>query len=165
MTLTNTDAATFEAKDGFAALTITGAMSDDALKSLQETITQADEGADIQNVLIDISDKEFEGLSELSAAYEKVRRLLRFTPALEKVALVTDSTFLRNSAKMADATTPGLELTAFANKEMDFATAWLSGASMSEAVQNKAAEETAANSEDAEGDNPWSSLNLNKVSA
>jgi len=92
-----------------------------------ETITSANDNI---NICVDMAKDDFDGLGELRSEFVRVGQVLRNVPDADKCALVTDSQFLRSSAKVESAVIPGLEIRSFGTDEADPAEKWLKGESL-----------------------------------
>jgi len=125
-----------------------------------ETVANANDNI---NICVGMAKDDFDGLGELRKEFVRVGHVLRTVPDADKCAVVTDSQFLRNSAKIEGAVIPGLEIRTFASEESGPAETWLKGESLmqvapagkeivSEAPTEGGKTETVP---ETDGDNPW----------
>ncbi|WP_034389033.1 SpoIIAA family protein [Hellea balneolensis] len=130
-----------------AHITVKGAMAKDSLEAGLEWIDQVVEANDNFSIRVDMAKDDFADLSEISGEFKQVGRMLRHASLEEnlgadKCAVLTDSMFLRNSAKVEGAVIPGLELNTFGLDADDVAEKWLRDQPL---TQDKAPRETASN--------------------
>jgi len=119
---------TFE--DNVAHIAVTGAMAKDTLEAGLEWIDEVVEANDNFSIRVDMAKDDFADLGEISGEFKQVGRMLRHASLEEnlgadKCAVLTDSLFLRNSAKVEGAVIPGLEVNTFALDATDVAQSWL----------------------------------------
>ena len=155
MNLENLD---LKLEDNVVFMTVSGEVSKDEMtQGLDwfETITEANDNI---NIRVDMAKDDFDGLGELRQEFVRVGHVLRAVPDADKCAIVTDSQFLRNSAKIEGSVIPGLEVRAFGADETEPAEKWLKGESLIETTPlevTEAKEEAKAASE-----NPWDNFSV-----
>lgn len=162
-----------ELNNNIAFMSIKGTMSQTALESGLDWMDQVSEANDNFNICVDIASNNFDDLSAARTEFLRVGRVLRHAPTAEKCAVLTDSAFLKNSAKVEGAVIPGLEINAFDLEEGSVAEKWLNDEPIiQEVVIEPKVEEVRAEAipqpVDAPEDtlpthNPWDSLDLSKV--
>ena len=76
-------------------------------------------------ICVEMQADNFSDLAEASQQFRRVGEVLRRAHDIDRCALITDSTWIRNSAKIEGAVIPGLELMAFAPDESETAEKWL----------------------------------------
>ena len=74
-----------------------------------------------------IEESNFDSLADARAGFAQVGDIFRHVPALDTCAIVSGSAFLRNTAKVEGACTPGLSLMTFAPEAEAAADRWLRG--------------------------------------
>ncbi len=133
-------------------------------------------------ICVEIAKNDFEDLGSVSTEFRRVARVMRRAVNATKCAVLTDSQFLRNLAKIEGAVVPELDLQTFAIKSKDNSVRWLRGESLlddtaPELAQSSAPEAMVApqvpqagltvnkpsNDSEKENVNPWDSLDLKKV--
>ena len=106
-------------------------------------LSEAGQANDNLALCVKMATDDFDDLSAVNKQFRQIGDVLRRAPMLEKCAVVTDSAFVRNTAKVEGAVIPGLEIRAFDTDESDPADAWLKGESVLAAAQEETAAETA----------------------
>lgn len=171
--------------DNVVQMSVTGAITPDTLQSSHEWIETAQseakaEDEDIQ-ICVDMKTEDFTDLSEASQQFRNVGTVLRRAHDVDRVAVVSDSNWIRNSAKVEGAVIPGLDVMAFSPEESETAEKWLRDEPLMEA---HAASEPEAQTavvtpqspqkatsvppsppvaEAATSDNPWDSFSVKDV--
>jgi len=130
MTPLKTETLDLTFKNNVAHIAVTGAIAKDTLEAGLEWIDGVVEANDNFSVRVDMAKDDFADLSEISGEFKQVGRMLRHASLEENVgadkcAVLTDSLFLRNSAKVEGAVIPGLEVNTFALEAADVAQTWL----------------------------------------
>lgn len=130
MTPLKTETLNFTFNDNVAHITVSGAMGKDSLEAGLEWIDQLVEANDNFSIRVDMAKDDFADLSEISGEFKQVGRMLRHASLEEnlgadKCAVLTDSMFLRNSAKVEGAVIPGLDLNTFSLEADEVAEKWL----------------------------------------
>lgn len=120
-------------EDNVAHIRVKGSLAQDALEAGLDWMDEAAEANDNFNIRVEMAQDDFEDLSEIRSEFTRVGRMLRHAPAAEKCAVLTDSLFLRNSAKVEGAALPGLELNTFDLKAQEVAQNWLRDQPLTEA--------------------------------
>ncbi len=160
MNLENLD---LKLEDNVVFMKVSGEVSKEEMtQSLNwfETVANANDNI---NICVDMAKDDFDGLGELRQEFVRVGQVLRTVPDADKCAVVTDSQFLRNSAKVEGAVIPGLEIRTFAADESSPAETWLKGESL---IETSPAEKEMVSQVSAEAaktetatetveDNPW----------
>jgi hypothetical protein len=152
-------------EDNVVFMKISGEVSKEEMTESLNWFETAAGANDNLNICVDMAKDDFDGLGELRKEFVRVGHVLRTVPDADKCAVVTDSQFLRNSAKVEGAVIPGLEIRAFAADQSTPAETWLKGESLvetapakKEIISGTPAEpvkaETEKSAETAE-DNPW----------
>lgn len=93
-------------------------------------LTEAGQANDNVALRVELASDDFEDLAAVNKQFRQVGDVLRRAPHLEKCAVVTDSIFVRNTAKVEGSVIPGLEVRAFDSTEAEPADAWLKGESL-----------------------------------
>lgn len=125
-------------ENNVAHMRVSGRMSADTITEGLSWFETASEANDNLNLCVEMEKGDFENLTAVSDMFRKVGDVLRRTPALDKCAVVTDSQFVRNSAKIEGAVIPNVDVKAFAPEDMAPAESWLNGESVIEAAQDTA---------------------------
>ena len=158
-----TDNLDFSYTDGQATLRFTGKLQADTFDSLRDAFDALNASDPDTTVLLVINRDNFESLTGASKAFRQFCDLLRRVPNLERCAVVSDSDFLKNSAKVEGATLPGLTLMTFAPEGRDAAETGLRGERLTD---DTPASPTNDNESSADGDAAgWGNLNMKKVKA
>ena len=161
-----------ELNNNIAFMSVKGTMSQTALENGLDWMNQVSEANDNFNICIDIASDNFDDLSAARAEFLRVGRVLRHAPTADKCAVLTDSAFLKNSAKVEGAVIPGLEINAFDLDASKVAEKWLNDEPViQESIQVAQVKETpidvtAKSTDDDDAlpsHNPWDSLDLSKV--
>lgn len=166
-----------------ATMNVTGKMAADTLTESYDWLTEAagetstGEDSHALQLRVTLREENFDNLAEASAGFQQVGKVFRHVPALDKCAVVTDSAFLRNTAKVEGAVIPGMDLMTFAPEGVDAADSWLRGESLTETVPVDTAPESKASEtdedattpeaakDDTPSENPWDNLSMKKVKA
>jgi len=157
-----------------AVMKVTGKMQRDTLTESYDWLSQASEitKGDALQLRVEIRDENFDNLSEAREGFQQVGDVFRHVPALNRCAVVTDSGFLRNTAKVEGAVIPGMDLLTFAPDGIDAADKWLRGEKLTETVPAKSeAAPVALKSETPKSEEPetekagseWANLSMKKV--
>ncbi|RKQ68865.1 hypothetical protein DES40_1640 [Litorimonas taeanensis] len=166
--------------DQIVQVTVTGAIAQESLDaglewvealqaSLQTSDTKQNTGPDTgpdkdagqSYVLrVDMAEGDFSGLGQLRQQFTRIGTLLRHCTEATKCAVLTDSTFLRNSARVEGSVIPGLDLRSFDLNEAIPATRWLKGQPL---LQEDNDEAPSVSDEDTAG-SAWDALNMEKIS-
>ena len=130
--------------DNVAHITVSGAMAKDSLDAGLAWMDELVEANDNFSIRVDMASRDFDGLGEISGEFKHVGRILRHASLEEnlgadKCAVLTDSLFLRNSAKVEGAVIPGLDVNTFALDADDVAEKWLRDQPLTEEVDATAA--------------------------
>lgn len=154
-----------------AFMSVTGTMSED---SLSEGLAWMDEVAlakDKFNLCVKIAVEDFDDLGAARAEFLRIGRLLRHAGSADKCAVLTNSQFLRNSAKVESAVIPGLEINAFELSEADTAESWLKGEPLIETAEpepsaapaKQVSQARVLKTNPAPKKSPWDNLDVSKV--
>ena len=125
MTPLKTETLDLTFNDSIAHITVSGAVARETLEAGLNWMDEVVEANDNFAVRVDMAKDDFADLGEISGEFKNVGRLLRHAVEAEKCAVLTDSLFLRNSAKVEGAVIPGLEINTFAPEAAEVAEAWL----------------------------------------
>ena len=161
--------------EGLVRLSVEGRIRPDTFDTLVERLLALGEARDGVRLRLDLHRENFDNLGETREAFRKMAELFRQVPALDRVALVSDSPFIQSSAKVEGAAIPGMTLLTFGADAGEAAERWLRDLPLSEAGK-AAAEEASAPVEEAEpkaaatpardaeaSSNPWDNLDLSEV--
>ena len=165
MTPLTTESLNLEFNDDVACMTVRGVIGAGAMQEGLEWMRAARGAREDFNVRVNMAKSDFPDLSAVSKGFRGVADFLRAVPEARKCAIVTDSLFIQNTAKVEGAVIPGLTIRAFNSGEEDYASAWISGESLAQIVEAEvdAAQDVApANDTDAPA-NPWNALKMSKV--
>ena len=165
MTPLTTESLKLEFNDDVACMTVSGVIAAESMKEGLEWVRGARGEREDFNIRVNMAKADFPDLSAVSKGFRGVADFLRAVPEASKCALVTDSMFIQNTAKVEGAVIPGLTIRAFNSDEEDYAAAWIRGESLTEVVEAEA-EAPANDTEDAPAptsDNPWDALKMSKV--
>ncbi len=149
---------TFE--DNVAYMTVSGEVSKEAMAEgldWLETLTGVNDNF---NIYVDMAQDDFDGLGEIRQEFVRVGHMLRAVPDTDKCAVVTDSQFLRNSAKIEGAVIPGLEIRVFDRDETKPAEKWLKDESLIEATPKAVQSEAVKPEAETQSDNPWDNFSV-----
>jgi len=131
--------------------------------TVQESHFVSDEDSEEANdnfsLRVDMPESEFSGLSQMSQQFKRVGTVLRHSTMADKCAVLTDSSFVRNSARIEGSVIPGLEVRSFDLDETKPADRWLKGQSL---IENVEIESSVA--DEKETNNDWDSLNVKSLS-
>jgi len=163
-----------------AFMTLSGTVAQDDMDSGLGWFDALCEEEDNFAICVEMAKNDFEDLGSVSTEFKRVARVMRRAVNASKCAVLTDSQFLRNSAKVEGAVVPGLDLQTFAIKSKDNSVRWLRGESLLDepAAQTKSepapelapqapqagfVTKTPSNDFEKDNVNPWDSLDLKKV--
>lgn len=132
------------------------------------------ETQDSFSICVEMAKDNFEDLGEVSGEFKRVARVLRRAVNAKKCAVLTDSMFLRNSAKVEGAVIPGIDLQTFKIKSKENAVKWLRGEPLlasnedstdivTQAPEASPAKSKPSNDSSSDKVNPWDNLDLQKV--
>lgn len=164
MTPLKTETFELSLEDNIIHLNITGPIARESLDAGLDWIESAqnnaetDEANDNFALRVDLPEDRFDGLGQLSQQFKRVGTVMRHAKAADKCAVMTDSTFIRNSARIEGSVIPGMEVRAFDLDETTPAERWLKGQPL---IQE--ADEGPSVADEAEADNPWDNLNVKKL--
>lgn len=165
--MTTSDNLALKFENGVAFMDVNGRVGEAELKEGLSWFDERTEANDNYNICIDLRAEEFKDLSAVSREFKNVAYMLRHAKAAQKCAIISDSAFVRNSAKVEGAVIPGLEIEAFDVTDRDPAVAWLNDSLKEYIAENDGAEPNPdAEFEDtteAKSDDPWGNLKLSKV--
>jgi hypothetical protein len=114
--------------DQIVQMSVNGPMTSETVQSSFEWIENVQsESATNDNLqlCVEMQADNFSDLAEASQQFRRVGEVLRRAHDIDRCALITDSTWIRNSAKIEGAVIPGLELMAFAPENAESAEKWL----------------------------------------
>lgn len=156
-----------------ASLSISGKLQADTFDHAREAFDALNASAPDTPVVLRIDRENFDNLSGAAQAFRQFSDLLRRLPGLERCAVVSDSDFLKNSAKVEAAAIPGLSLMTFAPEGTEAARRWLRGQSLTEDLAQTASEDAPAHSspENSSNDNisqdeplgEWGNISMKEV--
>lgn len=165
--MTSSDNLALKFENGVAFMDVNGRVGEDELKQGLSWFQERAEANDNYNICIDLRAEEFSDLSAVSREFKNVASMLRHATTAQKCAIISDSAFVRNSAKVEGAVIPGLEIEAFDVTERDPAVAWLNDRLAEHIAENDGADPNPdAEFEDtteSDGDKGWGDLKLSKV--
>ncbi len=164
MTPLSTENLELKLEDKIVHMSITGNIKPESMTQGLDWIHELDAEDDDFNLRIDMAQGEFDDLAAISAEFKRVATVLRHSKSAKKCALMTDSMFLRNSAKVEGAVIPGLEVRTFDLDEETPAERWLKGeALIQEGDEGYEPEASNDKAEEEKSDNPWDSLKMKNV--
>ncbi len=114
--------------DQIVQMSVNGPMTSETVQSSFDWIENVQsESATNDNLqlCVEMQADNFSDLAEASQQFRRVGEVLRRAHDIDRCALITDSNWIRTSAKVEGAVIPGLELMAFAPEEADAAVKWL----------------------------------------
>lgn len=114
--------------DNVVQMSVNGPMTSETVQSSFEWIenVQSQHATnDNLQICVEMQADNFSDLAEASQQFRRVGDVLRRAHDIDRCALITDSTWIRNSAKIEGAVIPGLELMAFAPENAETAEKWL----------------------------------------
>lgn len=157
-----------ELSENIAFMSVTGTMTTDSLNEGLAWIDAVTEANDNFNICVDIQEENFDNLGAARAEFIRIGRVLRHATSAEKCAFLTDSEFLKNSAKVEGAVLPGIEINAFDVHQSDIAQKWLNDEDLIAATTgtdhvHETLEAEARVSQPELVSNPWDNLNMSKV--
>ncbi len=165
MTPLKTENLDLDFNDNIVQMRVSGPIADDSLTagldwidSFQENFESDPESHDNYALRVDMPKDEFEDLGEINRQFQKVGRVLRHAKSADKCALLTDSMFIRNTAKVESAVIPGLEIRTFALDETKIAERWLSDKPLMQHF-----DETPSVADEVVSDNPWDNLKVKNL--
>lgn len=134
--------------DEIVQMSVNGPMTNKTVQSTFEWIetaqTEAAGANDNLQLCVEMQSENFTDLAEASQQFRRVGEVLRRAHDIDRCALITDSNWIRNSAKIEGAVIPGLELMAFEPEEATAAKKWLRDEPLVEDATEPTAEPTAA---------------------
>lgn len=163
MTPLSTENLELKLEDKIVHMSITGNIKPESMTQGLDWIHELDAEDDDFNLRIDMAQSEFDDLAAISAEFKRVATVLRHSKSAKKCALMTDSMFLRNSAKVEGAVIPGLEVRTFDLDETTPAERWLKGEPLVQEGDEGYEPEASNDQVDEESDNPWDSLKMKNV--
>lgn len=178
MTALNRENLEIKFEENVAFLTLSGAVAQDDMDEGLGWFDALCASEDSFTICVEMAKNDFEDLGEVSKEFRRVARVMRRAVNAKKCAVLTDSLFLRNSAKVEGAVVPGLDLQTFAIKSKDNAVRWLRGESLlddapqitapaatlaPQAPQAGLTKKTPSNDSEKDSVNPWDNLDLKKV--
>lgn len=123
--------------DQIVQMSVNGPMTSETVQSTFEWIENVQSETatnDNLQICVEMQADNFSDLAEASQQFRNVGQVLRRAHEIERCAVITDSTWIRNSAKVEGAVIPGLELMAFSLEETDTAEKWLRDEPLTEDV-------------------------------
>ena len=167
MTPLRTENLEMKLEGGVAYMSVSGTMSTEALEQGLAWIDGLVEANDNFNICVDMAKDNFEDLSAASAEFRRVGRVLRHAQTSKKCAVLTDSNFIRNSAKVEGSVLLGMDLNTFDLSEAGSAARWLRGEPMTAPktlAEIREAVDTPENPrESAEAESAWDNLKFKNV--
>jgi len=165
MTPLSTENLELKLENNIVHMIITGNIQPESMSQGLDWIHELDAQDDNFNLRIDMAQAEFDDLAAISQEFKRVATVLRHSKSSKKCALMTDSMFLRNSAKVEGAVIPGLEVRTFDLDETTPAERWLRGEALSQEGDEgyEAPEEPSNDKAEEASDNPWDSLKMKNV--
>jgi hypothetical protein len=152
-------------EDNIVHLTVTGPIAKESMDAGLEWIGHLQEGLEEANdnyaLRVDMPEDEFSGLGQMSQQFKRVGTVLRHSTLADKCAIMTDSSFVRNSARIEGSVIPGMDVRSFDLDETTPATRWLKGQPL---IQAEEVEITESVSDEKVSDNAWDNLNVKKLS-
>lgn len=106
-------------------MSVTGAIASESLQSSFDWIETVQTANDNIQLCVEMQSDDFSDLAEASQQFRRVGDMLRRAHDVDRCAVITDSSWLRNSAKVEGAVIPGMNIMAFAPDEADTAGKWL----------------------------------------
>ena len=162
--------------DNVVQMSVTGAITPESLQSSFDWIENVQTANDNIQLCIEMKSGDFSDLAEASQQFRNVGNVLRRAHDIQRCAVITDSSWLRNSAKVEGAVIPGLNIMAFSPDESDTAGKWLRDEPLLEdnAPEQAAAETAIVTPQSPQKatevpdsppatDNPWDSFSVKDV--
>jgi hypothetical protein len=118
--------ATFE--DTIARMTVTGPVSEDDTKAALEWFNQLGEAEDEYQLYLEMAKMNFPDLGSVRKSFLALAHIMRGLEDCGRCAVVTDSPFLRSSAKIEGTALPQMEVDSFGIVELAEAESWLEAA-------------------------------------
>jgi len=106
-------------------MSVTGAIASESLQSSFDWIETVQSANDNIQLCVEMQADSFSDLAEASQQFRRVGDVLRRAHDIERCAVITDSSWLRNSARVEGAVIPGMNIMAFSPDEADSAGKWL----------------------------------------
>jgi len=132
--------------DQIVQMSVNGPMTSETVQStfdwIENVQTESATNDNLQ-ICVEMQADNFSDLAEASQQFRSVGQVLRRAHDIDRCALITDSTWIRNSAKIEGAVIPGLELMAFAPENSDAAEKWLRDEPLLDETPDDTAAETA----------------------
>jgi len=151
-------------EDNIAYMSVSGQVTKESLHAGYEWFGEVAEANEDFNICVDMAKADFPDLSAVADQFRNISNVLRVAPTAEKCAILSDSVFVRNSAKVEGAVIPGLDLQTFKLDQAEPADKWLKGEPLLEqTVETLAAEPEGDDQTEASAGGAWDSLNLAKV--
>jgi len=132
--------------DKIVQMSVSGPMTSETVQSsfdwIESVQTKAATNDNLQ-ICVEMQSENFSDLAEASQQFRSVGQVLRRAHDIDRCALITDSPWIQNSAKIEGAVIPGLELMAFAPEESDTAEKWLRDEPLLDEASDQPAAQTA----------------------
>ena len=132
--------------DKIVQMSVNGPMTSETVQSsfdwIESVQTESATNDNLQ-ICVEMQSENFSDLAEASQQFRSVGQVLRRAHDIDRCALITDSRWIQNSAKIEGAVIPGLELMAFAPEDSDTAAKWLRDEPLLEQTPDVTASETA----------------------
>ena len=123
-----TPALTAKIDDSIVRLTVTGAPTQDELKSVNDWFDELQSKYEDIPLYLEIPKMHFDGLGDLRQSFLGIAHIMRGMEQVERCAVVTDSPFLRSTAQVEGAVLPNMDVGAFGITELARAEDWLEAA-------------------------------------
>jgi len=111
--------------DNIVQMSVTGAIASESLQSSFDWIETVQSANDNIQLCVEMQADSFSDLAEASQQFRRVGDVLRRARDVQRCGFITDSSWLRNSAKVEGAVIPGMNIMAFSPDEADSAGKWL----------------------------------------
>ena len=124
----NTPALNAHIDDSIVRFSVTGTPTQDELKAAQAWFDDLQAQYEDIPLYLEMPKMHFDGLGDMRSAFLGIAHLMRGFETVEKVAVVTDSPFLRSTAQVEGAVLPNTELDSFGIVDLAQAEEWLEAA-------------------------------------
>lgn len=161
MTPLKTENLELKFEDNIAYMSVSGQVTQESMAAGYDWFKEITETHDKLNICVDMAKADFPDLSAVADQFRNVSNVLRVALGADKCAVLSDSAFVRNSAKVEGAVIPGLNLLTFKLGQSDPAVKWLKGESLMTEEEKEESLITPKADDDSEAD-PWSKLNMKK---
>ncbi len=141
-------------------MSVSGPIAKESMDAGLDWIHQIEEANDNFSLRVNMPEEDFTGLGQITQQFKRVGTVMRHAKSADKCAVMTDSAFLRNSARVEGSVIPGLEVRSFDLDETRPAERWLNNEPL---IQAKDVEIEHSVSDENKSQNAWDNLNVKNL--